>query len=104
MLVSKIVRGSVIELASTFEDVDGNEETPTAVDAYFSYLDTDDERTVAVVEMEANSAGEWIAVWDSSVANPGRLHWSVRATEPNSADDGVVDLVANLANPDPESA
>ena len=102
MIVSKIVRGNMVDFATTFEDEDGNPVEPTSVELIVSYLNAAGERETVSIDMETNTAAsEFVAEWDSSVAARGRVHWAIRATSPAAAEDGVFDLTANLANPEP---
>ena len=91
-----------IEFASTFLDEDGAATIPASVEIVVSYINAAGTRTTATMDMEDDtSGGEFTAMWDSSVAKKGRVHWAVRATNPPGAEDGFFDLSANLANPDP---
>ncbi len=102
MIVERIIRGNLVEFASTFLDDAGEETFPAAVVLTVSFINSAGTRESVTIDMEDDtSGGEFTAVWDSSVAKRGRVHWAVRATDPAGAEEGIFDLAANLANPDP---
>jgi hypothetical protein len=103
MLIDQEVRGSVVKLSAFFEAPDGVPEEPASAVVHVNYIDANGMRVEDTLPMEEDSTGEWVALWNSSVANKGRVFWSVEAFDPPTRQDGVFELVANLANPDPEA-
>lgn len=98
----KKIRGSTVTLkASRFPDGSGAEVAPTSVSFRLDYPGNSRVReTVAIAASEDD--GVWSATWDSSVAFPGTVFYSVLATD-GSADavsDNEFQLTANPANPD----
>jgi hypothetical protein len=103
MLLSYIKRGNLIVFNVAFLDVDGVVITPENATLYLSYMTPEGVRASDTITMDENT-DDWEAQWDSSVADRGRVHWSVRSDGPPSAKDGQFELEANLANPDPVTA
>lgn len=99
MAATIVIRGNIVDITATFVDVDEVEVLPTSADVIFNYLTSAGTRTNSdPVAMETNSDGLYAATWSSADAYPGRVYWSVRATDPEAAEDGYFDIVANLAN------
>lgn len=100
--MKRAVRGSTVTLIATnFLDRDGAATTPAAVTAYLDYPTGNRCRAQSNYAMTENS-GEWTYDWDSSIAAPGTVFWSVRAEgDDNFAEDDQFQLTANIANPDP---
>jgi hypothetical protein len=101
-IVSKIVRGNVVDFETTFTDADGVALEPVSATLTVNFLNAAGEREESEISMDSSSASDaWTASWDSSDAKAGRVYWSARSASPAAAEDGVFDLVANLANPGP---
>jgi hypothetical protein len=95
-----LVRGSTLSFSATCLDPTGAPVTPNSANLYISYIRlTDGVRTKATVTMTV--AGNVVsAVWDSSVAKDGSVHYSIRALGTNNiVQDGEITLTANEANP-----
>ena len=97
MLLTYIKRGNVVTFSAELLDAEGNQVTPASVDLYVNYVDVEGDRVTDTIDMTEMTDGTWDAEWDSSVALKGRVHWSVRSTEPSSAQDDQFQLEANLA-------
>ncbi|MDB5555426.1 MAG: hypothetical protein JWL86_5410 [Rhizobium sp.] len=96
-IIKVTTRGNTVRWTATFKDFAGEVVSPDSAVVKISHSDD-----VAVsVTMNSNTAGEWSAEWDSSVALSGTVYWSVQATNPSFALDGQFELSANPANPDP---
>jgi hypothetical protein len=102
MLVTYIDRGNEVDFTARPLDANGDLVTPDEVNLFLSFVSIDGGRALEAIEMDEGGSS-FTATWDSSIARPGRVHWSVRTFSPASAKDGFFDLRANLANPDPES-
>lgn len=98
MLTQTIVRGNIVEILTTFDDTEGNEVTPTQAVVTISFLNSSGIREADEIDMEQDSDGVWTAFWESHVALPGRVYWSVLAFDPSSADEGYFELSGNPAN------
>lgn len=103
MLVEKFVRGNGFAFVVTPTDVDGAVSEPDSVTLRIRYIDANGEEAFDEIEMDPDTDGAWTGFWDSSVSKKCQIHWDVRAVNPAAADDGVFNLTANLANPDPEA-
>jgi hypothetical protein len=94
-----IDRGNSILFTATPKDADGNIVTPSSISLSLNYVTATGRAGTSMVMV--NSAGSWTATWDSSVAEPGIVYWSSRASSPSGAEDGSFELEANPANPEP---
>jgi hypothetical protein len=98
MLTQTIVRGNIVEIRTTFADIDGAAVDPLSAIATINFVSADNIRETVNFAMEVDTDGTWFALWDSSEALQGRVYWSILATDPASADEGFFELKANLAN------
>jgi hypothetical protein len=94
-----IDRGNSILFTATPKDALGNIVTPSSMALTLNYVTTTGRAGTSIVMV--NSAGSWTATWESSVAEPGIVYWSARASSPSGAEDGSFELDANPANPEP---
>lgn len=97
------IRGTVITFTATFADAAGVEVTPSSATMHLNYMN-EGVRVDEDLDMEMNTDGQWVTSWDSFMADAGRVYWHTRSDNPRSAQDGYFELVANLANPDTETA
>jgi hypothetical protein len=95
-------RGSTIHFAATFTGADGQPATPTSAKVTLKFKPVAGGPGSVSLDL-ANSSGVWKASWDSSVAKPGLVAWSVRATDGSEiiVGDDVFTLSANAANAPP---
>jgi hypothetical protein len=102
--VEVVVRGNVVLWVVQFTGVDGDPVIPDAVSVFVDYRTSEIDDTVREtieIAMDEDSEGTFTADWTTTGAAAGRAFWSVRATNPDAAEDGVIQLKANPANPDP---
>lgn len=96
-----IVRGTGIEWSIKFFDSKRNPVSPANATLYVSYKQNG-ERIRQSIPMVGGLNGEWIAEWDSSVADAGFVYWHARCSGDSlAATEGRFVLLANPANPDP---
>lgn len=100
-MAAEIVRGNTIAFRVTFRDPSGAVVTPSQAMLSLSFPSSEGYRRTVELPM-SESAGEWIASWDSKIARAGTVYWSAhtRSTTPAAAVDGSFELVANPANPE----
>lgn len=98
----RFVRGSTILFtASAFVNASGATIVPTAVTLTIEYPAGSTSTQEVTYEMDEDS-GEWTAEWESYVAYPGTVYWSITAEGSDDVTkDGELQLSANIANPDP---
>lgn len=100
--MTTIFRGATINFAVTFTDNEGGAFTPDEATLYISYVSSvNGSRSIDTVQMDGAGAA-FSAIWQSSVAYPGRVNWSIRTAGPGVqvvAKDGHFTLFANEANP-----
>ncbi len=99
-------RGNVVSWSAHFADVDGVEVIPESVSVFVDYRTSEADDTLRdtiEIAMSQESDGMFTATWSTVGAAPGRAFWSVRASNPDAAEDGSIELKANPANPDPAS-
>lgn len=101
-LLTTHVRGNEILFTSTPRDADGIAVVPEYVELQLSFMNSGS-RQNEVYAMDDQTDGTFRYVWDSSIADAGRVHWSVRSFNPATAEDGKFNLAANLANQDPST-
>ncbi len=85
--------GNTIRWTVNFTDR-GEAVVPDAASVFVNYRSSasdDTERETAEVAMQ-ESGGIFIGDWSSDNAVPGRVFWSVRASDPDIAQDGVIRL------------
>lgn len=100
--MTTIVRGNIIDFATTFTGADSEVLTPASATLTVNFRSANGDRVDEDIEMDADSAGEvWTATWDSAVAKPGAVYWSAQASDPEAAVDGDFEISANPANPGP---
>jgi hypothetical protein len=99
-----VVRGNILQVTASPQDVSGNPIAPASVAMYLTYT-SDAAGTLTAhnpIAMVSDTAGTtWTADFDTSIAMEGPLYGSVRAVNPSAAFDFIRRLVANPANPDP---
>ncbi len=100
-MTTKVVRGQLMTFIATPLDSVGAAANPNSVVLYLNYPHADGESTTDTVSMTDQNDGTWSAEFDTSVAEPGALFVSLRATSPTAAEDLKYTIVANTANPDP---
>lgn len=101
-MADKHIRGELLVFRATPKDEDGNTVTPSTIKVYLNYKHSDGTTsTDPAINMDPDTLGQYVAEFDSKVAEPGALFWSIRTTVPASAQDGKITLVANAANPEP---
>lgn len=96
-------RGATVHFSVTFRDADGNLTTPDSATVKLKFrlaaggIGTDSKT------LEPDGGNNWKATWDSSVARPGLVSWSLRSLQGSDkiADDGAFTLLANSANTEP---
>jgi len=104
MSVEIVTRGNVIEFSATFLDENGNPISPGSASVFVNYRTSETDgtqRATIEIEMDEDSDGNFTGSWETVDAAAGRVFWSVRAADPDAAEDGVIKLRANPANPDP---
>jgi hypothetical protein len=104
MSVEIVTRGNVIEFSATFLDENGDPVTPTSASVFVNYRTSETDgtaRDTIEIELDEDSDGNFTGSWATEDAAAGRVFWSVRANDPDAAEDGVIKLRANPANPDP---
>lgn len=100
--MAAIVRGNLVEFATTFVDSESAVLTPASATLTLNFRNGDGVRENESIEMDADSDGEiFTASWDSAVAKPGLVYWSAQASDPEAAVDGEFEITANPANPSP---
>lgn len=111
--MNRFTRGSTILFeAETFLDASGAAITPTTVTLYITYPSSPGASygsstrgapgTTDVDYAMTDSSGVWSYEWDSSVAYPGTVYFSINAAGSDVVvKDGAFQLQANPANPDP---
>ena len=106
MATEVVIRGSVVTWSATFADENGDPVVPASASVFVNYRVSESdptERDTIEIEMVDETEGTFTAGWSTVDAAAGRAYWSVRASTPDAADDGVIMIKANPANPDPES-
>lgn len=105
MATTIVVRGTTIEFNTLFYTASGTSTNPTTAAIYVNYPVTDgggvNSTTNAISMTQAGNT--WSASWESSVAKPGPVYWTVvssGAVSPFTREDGQIKLTANPANPD----
>src|SRR5436190_19327705 len=101
MSVEIVTRGNVIEFSATFLDENGEPVTPASASVFINYRtsETDgSERDTIEIELNEDSDGNFTGSWPTVDAAAGRAFWSVRASDPDAAEDGVIKIKANPAN------
>jgi hypothetical protein len=96
--MEQYIRGSIVFFTAAFVDKAGAPVTPdkAAVNLVFRDHDKVQQRVTVPMTVGGNVAE---ASWDSSVAMPGPVHWSVKGTGVNAiVQDGSFKLTANDAN------
>lgn len=92
------VRGSMVFFSTAFVDKDGEPSAPDTATARLVYRDLNHAPQTDTVSMTIAS-NVATATWDSSVAMPGVVKWSVKGTGSNAiVQDGSFTLTANEAN------
>ena len=92
------VRGSMVFFDTAFVDKAGAPASPDTAVLHLVFRDSehDEQRTTVSMSIAGNVAS---ASWDSSVAMPGLVLWSVKGTGSNAiVQDGSFTLTANDAN------
>lgn len=95
-------RGATIHFSSTFKDDAGDPMAPNSAKVNVRYRSDDDASyDDELLDLEDAGGGMWRVTWDSSVARPGPVYWSARATDGTEVivKDGSFVLAANQANP-----
>ncbi len=101
-----VIRGNMVSWLVQFTGVDGDPVIPDSVSVFVDYRTSeidDTLRDTIEIAMDEDSEGNFTADWTTTGASAGRAFWSIRATNPDAAEDGVIILKANPANPDPSS-
>lgn len=101
-LLTTHVRGNEILFTAAPTDADGAPVVPGYVELQLSFINGGS-RQNEVYAMTDQSDGTFRYVWDSSIADAGRVHWAVRSIDPATAEEGKFNLAANLANQDPST-
>ena len=100
-MIEDVVRGTLVTWTATFTDEDGLPVIPDSASVFVDYrtseTDTAARETVEIAMTEAGNT--LIADWASNDAFGGVAYWCVRAD--NFAEQGTLNIRANLANPDP---
>jgi hypothetical protein len=95
-------RGTTIQWSSIFYDFSRAVTQPSAATVEITYIDPTETEEISVsIPMTPPQLGQvaWTAMWDSSLAAPGPVTWSIRSDPaPRSTQDGRFMLVANTAN------
>jgi hypothetical protein len=95
-MLTTTVRGNAVVFTATPVDATGAPTTPQAVAIYLAY----GQGAVRKAEVAMTlTGGVWTGTWDSEGAPAGVVYWSVRASNPDAAEDGEFTLTANPANP-----
>lgn len=97
-IVTAIDRGNVVEFTATFLDAAGATIEPDSASVTVNFLNADDERESATVEMTMSTDQSWFASWSTADAKPALVYWSVKSVGPESAEDDKFMLKGNLAN------
>lgn len=100
MTTNVYFRGASIEWASTFLDLSGNPTTPNTIKLYLAYTSASGPKTETLTM--SLSGGEYVKVWDSAVASPGKLDWRVEGVNSDdtvAVDQGTITLGSNRADP-----
>jgi len=96
--VASYIRGNIIRWTTTPYDVDGVAVVPSAVtlSVIYRYKTATSNRPITrdqvEIDMTPDAGSTWVAEWDSSVAIPGSVNWTIHSTGPSSADKGSFDL------------
>lgn len=92
------VRGSMVAFTAAFADKTGTLVTPDRASLTLVFRGSD--KAEQRVRVPMSIAGNVASVeWDSSIAAPGVVHWSVKGTGANAiVQDGSLTLTANAAN------
>jgi hypothetical protein len=96
--MEQYIRGSIVFFTAAFVDKAGAPVNPNkaAVNLVFRGSDKVQQTVTMSMQISGNVAE---ASWDSSVAMPGPVHWSVKGTGVNAiVQDGSFTLTANEAN------
>lgn len=101
-LLTTHVRGNEILFTASPTDADGLAVAPSYVELQISFMNGGS-RQNEVYAMSQQSDDTFRYVWDSSIADAGRVHWAVRSIDPATAEEGKFNLAANLANMDPST-
>lgn len=101
--MTEFVRGTIITFEATCTDAAGAPVTPDSAAIYLVYKTGPYTRNVVEETLAMSISGSVASVdWDSSVASPGGVRWSIRTSGPDKiALDGTTILTANAANPAP---
>jgi hypothetical protein len=95
-------RGATAFFSTTFYDINGNITQPPGATLSILYQNETFNPTTALIPMMGPTGSQtaWTAQWDSSLAGPGTVQWSVSTTggPPRSVQDGFFVLTANAAN------
>lgn len=98
--MQEIVRGTTVKFKANFYDDNNLPFTPSGAAVYVTYKKRNSLQTVTITMPVSLGAG--VAIWDSSVAEPGEVYWDARSTDvgnPRPVAEGSFLLVANAANP-----
>lgn len=99
MTTQVLFRGSAVRFETTFVDADSVPVIPSSAKVYLTFTKIDGTVEDKLPLTMAQSAGVFFVQWDSSVAAPGPVYYSVRSQGPAIADDSDFTLAANPANP-----
>lgn len=92
------IRGSMIFFTAAIVDRKGTPVSPDSASLTLVYRDLERAQKRDIVSMVVNSNVAEVS-WDSSVAMPGPVLWSVKASGANAiVQDGSLTLTANEAN------
>jgi hypothetical protein len=104
MTTSVIVRGTTVQFSTYFFNSSGVAANPTtaAVHVYYPVTDGGGVSSAGAGIAMTKTGNEWTASWESSVARPGPVHWTVvsSGTSPYTREDGMIKLTASPSNPD----
>lgn len=95
-------RGTTVNFAATFQDVNGNVIQPSGAAVNIVYFENGEQQAVDVEMNAPMSPGtQWTAEWDSRSVTPGPVTWSIHSKStgiPYAVQDGTFQLLANSAN------
>lgn len=96
----KVVRKNELTCVATFTPVDGSNAAPSNARATLVFKNLQDQKQVDTVPMTLQTDGKtWKGVWDSTVAAPGLVEWSIACDGGlKAAAQGSFYIAANDAN------
>lgn len=100
-MTTTVVRGAAVHISVIFRDEDGVAISPSAASMKLRYR-VHRRMTNETLTLTDDGDDNWIAVWDSSVADAGSVEWWAQSADsPKAACQGNFYITANRANPTP---